>query len=752
MTTILIVDDHQQNRDLLTAVLGAAGYQLLEASDGAEALELARARRPDLVIADLIMPTMDGFAMVRALRADPALAQTRVIFFSATYLEREAQALARASGVEQILAKPATSAEILAAVALALAPDQIDVPGAPLDEQFDREHIRVLTNKLATNVDMLTAVNARLSAQLDLSRRLALEHRPAELLHTCCDAARGLIDADFAAIELVPGTQQPVLYSCADDSLEAAVLMTLPERRGLLARLREASTPLRVHEVGFGTSEHAPQLRSFLGVPIASATQRYGSLYLLNKRGAAAFSQDDEYVALTLAAQTAVTYENVHLYEALRHHAVTLEQEMAERTRAEDERARAEERLRLYTRRLETLHAIDQAIMTAQSPEMIVEVVLRYLRQLIPCRRASVALFNYTSGCAELWRVDTDVPTQLTAGVYIPLDQMWNYPLLRQGLPTVMHDLAALESRTPSHQHLLDEGIRSYISVPLQEHSELIGALNLSFEQPGAGVLDDVESVRALADQLAVAIQHLRLFTQVRVGRERLQVLSQQLVRAQEDERRHLARELHDEIGQSLTAAQLNLQGLMNLDDQADLPARLEDSLALIDRVLQQVRALSLDLRPSMLDDLGLAPALRWYVKRQADRAGFRAQLNAGEARQRYPSELETTCFRIAQEALNNIVRYAQASEVVVELWEEDDVLHMTVRDDGRGFDVAAGLLRAARGQSLGLVSMQERASLVGGRLEIDSAPRRGTTIRVQIPLDSGADTERRLERRRTAR
>jgi signal transduction histidine kinase len=225
------------------------------------------------------------------------------------------------------------------------------------------------------------------------------------------------------------------------------------------------------------------------------------------------------------------------------------------------------------------------------------------------------------------------------------------------------------------------------------------------------------------------------LFAQIQAGHERLQALSAQLLKAQETERRMIARELHDEIGQALTAVQLNLQVMLSLTNLAELPARLEDSMALIEPVLQQVRELSLDLRPSLLDDLGLGPALRWYVKRQAERAGFRAQIIIETAARRPSADIETTCFRIVQEAVTNIVRYARATAVRVEVQQCNGQLRLLIRDDGIGFDVAAARKRAANGGSLGLLGMQERAMLVGGDFTIQSQLGRGTTVSARIPL-----------------
>lgn len=300
-----------------------------------------------------------------------------------------------------------------------------------------------------------------------------------------------------------------------------------------------------------------------------------------------------------------------------------------------------------------------------------------------------------------------------------------------------------------SHVSAPDARLQSFLGVMIASASQQYGMLYL-INKRGAGEFsaEDEQIAATLAAQTAIAIQNMRLFEQVQDGRRRLQRLSEQLVRTQESERRQIARELHDEIGQSLTAAQLNLQVMIGLGDLSELPTRLADSLNLIDRVLQQVRALSLDLRPSMLDDLGLAPALRWYVKRQAERAGFSAEFSSDQIHERFAPDLETTCFRIGQEAVTNIVRYAQARHVIVRLEQQDQILHMTISDDGVGFDVEAALARAASGGSMGLISMNERAGLLGGRLHFESAPERGTTVSVQLPLAMPREDERPIERR----
>jgi len=215
----------------------------------------------------------------------------------------------------------------------------------------------------------------------------------------------------------------------------------------------------------------------------------------------------------------------------------------------------------------------------------------------------------------------------------------------------------------------------------------------------------------------------------------KLQVLSRRLVEAQETERRHLARELHDEIGQALTVVQLNLLILLQSSGIKNQLPRLKESLEMVEHVLEQVRDISLNLRPSILDDLGLSPALRWLTGRQAALVGLQARFHTDPLEQRIDQLIETACFRIAQGALTNVIRHAQAKTVSVELCKEAGQLHLYVRDDGTGFDVAAVREQAVRGASLGLLSMEEGAALAGGGLEFKSAPGQGSEVHAWFPL-----------------
>ena len=225
----------------------------------------------------------------------------------------------------------------------------------------------------------------------------------------------------------------------------------------------------------------------------------------------------------------------------------------------------------------------------------------------------------------------------------------------------------------------------------------------------------------------------------LRESRTRLQALTRRLLEVQETERRTIARELHDEVGGVLTAVKLNLLSLRRkrLSDAGE--AALADGLALVDGAIQTVRSRSLDLRPAVLDDLGLIPALKWYCGRQAQRAGVAIELALDAIDLKSAPQLESTCFRIVQESVTNALRHAKARRIQVTLHRDEDSLVLEIADDGTGFAPAAARRRGLAGESSGLLGMEERANLLGGRLGIDSAPGAGTRVWVKFSLPQEA-------------
>ncbi|GEM_PF-6318017 len=208
---------------------------------------------------------------------------------------------------------------------------------------------------------------------------------------------------------------------------------------------------------------------------------------------------------------------------------------------------------------------------------------------------------------------------------------------------------------------------------------------------------------------------------------EALQSLTRQLIQAQENERIRLARALHDELGQALTAIKINLQ-TVKLPDE-----KMGSILKMVDDSIQQIRDLSFDLRPSLLDDLGLVSALRWYLERQGKKSGFTPYFISNIQRIRLPFDIETACYRIVQEALTNIQRHSQAQNVYIELISVSAKLEVFIKDDGVGFDMEK--LKSGNAVNLGIAGMFERTQLVGGKIEIESSIGQGTEIRINFNL-----------------
>jgi PAS domain S-box-containing protein len=337
MATILIVDDHETNRQLLTTLLAYWNHQVVEASDGREGLERARAARPDLIITDVLMPAMDGYEFTRRLREEPDLAATPVIFYSAQYLMQDARALAARCGVEYVVSKPAEAEELLSTVNAALG---LNASPGPLQsfEDFDREHVRVLTDKVSAQADEVLNLNARLEALIDVTRELNVAHDPWSLVERYTREARKVIGAVCASACITDANGRALRHFCSHGVEVADPESACPEcglggpvaevlRQGASQRGRLCSA----HPEALACPARVPALSSHLVVPILTRTQSYGWLGLGSKLGDSAFTPDDETLLMTLAAQLAMGYENSRLFDELKRRAEDLEHDVAER-------------------------------------------------------------------------------------------------------------------------------------------------------------------------------------------------------------------------------------------------------------------------------------------------------------------------------------------------------------------------------------------------------------------------------------
>jgi len=271
----------------------------------------------------------------------------------------------------------------------------------------------------------------------------------------------------------------------------------------------------------------------------------------------------------------------------------------------------------------------------------------------------------------------------------------------------------------------------SHLCVPLPVKDDLHGIILLIREAMDVFREDQIIFFKALGQQIGVAIQNARLFENVRDSHKHMQTLSHRLVEIQESERRYIARELHDEIGQSLTGLKLALEMSERQANDASKTGIIE-AQTLASKLMGIVRELSLNLRPAMLDDLGLVPTLLWHFERFTAQTHVRVSLKHTGLNSRFPRELETAVYRIIQEALTNVARHAKTEEATVRLWSDGDILGVQIEDYGIGFDMQA-VTEAAN--SSGLKGMRERVELLSGQFTVETIPGSGTKLTAELPI-----------------
>ena len=347
---ILVVDDNATHRKAVLMLLRHEGYNAIEAVDGADGLRAALAHRPQLVISDILMPSMDGYEFVRQLRANPELASTAVMFYTANYHSREAQKLAEQCGVARVLVKPGGARALLSAVTEVLA-GAAAPPVQPIGADFDRQHLQVLTDTLSKKADQLGALNSRFAALTELNVQLASEHDPSKLLERVCAGARNLLGAKYAVLAVAEAGdgEKPHTWVSGTDMVSAPV-PDLQMTAGLPAEAQALGRALRVRvahgSVNLGLPAEFPAATCALVAPISSPERSYGWLCLADKIGAEEFDADDEQMLNTLGAQVGRIYENGRLYRELQQYATQLLIEMEERERTTAELRNSEERFR----------------------------------------------------------------------------------------------------------------------------------------------------------------------------------------------------------------------------------------------------------------------------------------------------------------------------------------------------------------------------------------------------------------------
>jgi PAS domain S-box-containing protein len=520
-------------------------------------------------------------------------------------------------------------------------------------------------------------------ANIALTQDLSLER----VVETLLDFLSQLVPYDSANVMLLKGDSQfvvsalrryEVYQDVETDRFIALDANTNPLLQRICLTKQSVLVPDTHREPGWQWVNGAGHVRNWIGVPLVASGKVIG-LYSVDKEQPSFFQEQHVRLAETLAARAASAIQNAQLFEQSQHYVAELEERIAERKRAEVALRESEERYR-------------ELFENARDAIYVHDLEGNYIR----VNHAAETLSGYTQ------------------------DEI------------VGHNFVEFVAVTD-----LSFG-RKLFYARLAEHGETAFEVDV-IAKDGRRVPVEVRSRAIYENGVMVGVQGIaRDITERKLAQDALQMFSRQLIEAQEDERRRISRELHDQIGQILTAIKMNLHILPKIRPTSEIGSYVKDNIDAVDEALRLVRDLSVDLRPPVLDDFGLVSALRWYVDRYKKRTGLEVDvvIELPDQNQRFSRDMETACFRIAQEALTNVVRHGQATQVLLKLVKERNVLRLSIKDDGVGFDPESLRKRARRAATLGLISMQERAHAAGGTIEIDSAVSRGTEIRFSLHLE----------------
>jgi signal transduction histidine kinase len=406
----------------------------------------------------------------------------------------------------------------------------------------------------------------------------------------------------------------------------------------------------------------------------------------------------------------------------------------------------AQDAATLQAKRLTTLHMIDRGILAAESVRDIAVGALSRIRELVPCERAGIGLFDWEAQDCISYAAEVDTNEIDTTGTHFPIAEMGEMlRAIEGGSPFLNHDLALSNEIPRVLEAFRDRGIRSSLQVPLAGDGTLVGVLSLMAWRPNAFGPAEVDVATEVAAQLAIAIEQQRLrdveisrtvelqelVAELKASQSHRAELLRRLVDAHEEERRVIAAAVHDDAIQKMAVVVMRLD-MLAMENPGMSGAALGELRKSVQESIDELRGLMFELHPYALDTDGLATALRLFLKEQARHGEVPTyELDARMAHEP-PPEMRATLFRIAQEAVRNARKHAHAGTVTITLDEVGDGYRLAITDDGAGFDADA-IAESPPGH-LGLTAMRERAEIVGGWRRVISQPGAGTTIQAWVP------------------
>jgi signal transduction histidine kinase len=545
-----------------------------------------------------------------------------------------------------------------------------------------------------------------------------------ETLQHIVDAARVVIGAKYAALAVLgeDGQFSRFFHSGLSEE-DARKIGEIPKGRGVLGLIIEEGKPLRLKDVtkhpkAYGFPPHHPVMRSFLGVPIIVNGKPFGRLYLTEKIGGRTFTKQDEKLALLLAAQAAATIERAMLAE------------QANRTE-----------------RLELLNELVSKLNRLADERSVLETATEGIHASLPFAEVATVLYRPDESLSLLC-----FPEGSRLGLQLrrPCLKVNRTPFavcMQERKSVILLDISVEKAKTPFERWLARRGFRSLIAVPLVATGDwlnglgeqVLGVIFAAAAQPDAFSRDDLTFLQTVSDHVAVALANARLLQELR-EKERIRgLLLNKVVTAQEEERKRISHELHDQIGQLLTALLIQLQLLERDLDEPSLRDRVEMLKQLAEEISIHLHHIAWELRPPALDELGLLAALERVTEEWSGRFNIPCEFEVdGAFDSEFEPEVAIGVLRIVQEALTNIAKHAKASRARVSVQQENGELLVTVEDNGVGFKVKEVMRHPDENRRLGLLGMMERAAMLSGKLDIESKPGKGTKVQLRIPLTKG--------------
>jgi signal transduction histidine kinase len=540
---------------------------------------------------------------------------------------------------------------------------------------------------------------------LDVGRSLVGELDPDAVLDRILTEACEITGARYAALGVLNQERSGLerFVTRGIDETTHRAIGALPRGHGVLGVLIDDPRPLRLADVGqhpksYGFPAAHPPMKGFLGVPIPIRGEAWGNLYLTEKEGSSEFTEQDEEAATLLAQWAGIAIENARLYV------------QSERGRAQAERA---------ARALEAARDIADAVGGIAELDRVLELVVKRGRALVDARTVLIMLREGE----ELVVAASAGHASNARGRRIPVVGSTSGEVLQRGHPVRIADVAS--ELQIAVQQLGVEDAQTGLLVPLLRHNRAIGVLAAFDHGPGSDEFSagDEDLLRSFAGSAANAV-----VLNQSVEADRLRAA----IEAADAERGRWSRELHDETLQSLGGLRVLLASAVRHGDRDVSDQAMHQAISDIEEAIDALRAIISDLRPTVLDDLGLEPAIEALLdrRRQTD---LSVVTELAALRQPLPRELETTIYRLIQEALSNVVKHARASSVHITATADGGYVSVEVRDDGVGFNTKSP------GGGFGLAGIRERVYLAGGRLELESTPE-GTVVRARIPNVSSAE------------